>query len=122
MPRYTENQRQQFQDFVESLKLVRKANLEDATTGETIIDIIYSDLLPNNGVINKINMPNTTVVNGRKGTGKSTIFQKSINDVIKKDDTLCIYIDVKSLVENTILPNEYQSEINVVSHTEIRKY
>lgn len=122
MSRYNEEQRKQFLEFVESLKLVRKANLEDANTGETIIDSIYADLLPNDGVINKINLSNTTIVNGRKGTGKSTIFQKSINDVITKEDVLCIYIDVKSLVDNTTLPDEYLSDSKVISHIELRKY
>lgn len=61
-----------FLEFAESLKLVRRANLEKE--GKTIIEKIYTDLLPNNGVINKVNLPRTTIVVGRKGTGKSTIF------------------------------------------------
>jgi DNA-binding MarR family transcriptional regulator len=119
---FSEDERERFMDFVDSLKLVRKANLEDATTGESLIDTLYSDLLPNNGIINKLNLPNTTIVSGRKGTGKSTIFQKSINEVITKEDVLCIYIDVKSLVDNTTLPKSYQAESLVLSSDEIRKY
>ena len=42
-----------FLEFAESLKLVRRANLEKE--GKTIIEKIYTDLLPNNGVINKVN-------------------------------------------------------------------
>ena len=70
-----------FLEFAESLKLVRRANLEKE--GKTIIEKIYTDLLPNNGVINKVNLPRTTIVVGRKGTGKSTIFYKSQMDLDK---------------------------------------
>ena len=53
-----------FLEFAESLKLVRRANLEKE--GKTIIEKIYTDLLPNNGVINKVNLPRTTIVVGEK--------------------------------------------------------
>lgn len=119
---YNEKERKQFREFVESLKLVRKANLENSVTGEPLIDKLYTDLLPKNGIIDKVNYHNTTILIGRKGTGKSTIFQKSINDVIQKDEILCIYIDVKSLVDNTSLPPIYQSEAVVISNDEIRRY
>ncbi len=119
---YSNKERNAFMEFVDSLKLVRKANLEDASTGESLIDRLYTDLLPNQGIINKLNLPTTTIVSGRKGTGKSTIFQKSINEVITKENVLCIYIDVKSLVDNTPLPQTYDNDPSILSRDEIRKY
>jgi hypothetical protein len=122
MRSYTEKERKKFRDFAESLKLVRNANLEDPSTGENLIDNLYTDLLPNNGIIDKVNLAKTTIIVGRKGTGKSTIFQKSINAIQQKDETMCIYIDVKSLVENTSIPPIYHSESAVVSHEDLRRY
>ncbi|MGQ7870711.1 hypothetical protein [Sunxiuqinia sp. sy24] len=91
---------QKFLDFAESLKLVRKTRIEDFIEDKNIDDI-YTDLLPNNGIINKLNLPRTTVLVGRKGTGKSTIFQKSQKDLIANKKCISIYIDVKSLFDNS---------------------
>ena len=71
----------EFFEFTESLKLNQKAELYDKE-GKSIINGVYTDLFPENAVNDKVNLPNTTIIIGRKGTGKSTIFQKSINDQI----------------------------------------
>lgn len=76
--------------FAESLKLVRNEVLED-NDSKDLIDEIYTDLLPQNGVINKVNLPRTTILVGRKGTGKSTIFRKSIKDTDKNKNIISIY-------------------------------
>lgn len=96
-----------FLDFAESLKLVRKTRIEDFVQDKNIDDI-YTDLLPNNGIISKLNLPRTTILVGRKGTGKSTIFQKSQKDLIENTKCISIYIDVKSLYDNStpIIPSE----------------
>lgn len=90
-------------DFAESLKLIRNEAVEDENNN-SLIDEIYTDLLPQNGIINKVNLPRTTVLVGRKGTGKSTIFQKSIKDVSKDNKIVPIYIDVKTLYDNSTPP------------------
>src|SRR5690554_4178175 len=89
-----------FLEFAESLKLVRKTRIEDFVNDKTIDDI-YTDLLPNNGIITRLNLPRTTILVGRKGTGKSTIFQKSQKDLIHNKKCISIYIDVKSLYDNS---------------------
>lgn len=96
-----------FLKFAESLKLVRKTRIEDFVEDQNI-DNIYTDLLPNNGIISKLNLPRTTLLVGRKGTGKSTIFQKSQKDLISNTKCISIYIDVKTLYENSTpeIPNE----------------
>lgn len=107
-----------FLEFAESLKLVRKTRIEDFVNDKTIDDI-YTDLLPNNGIINRLNLPRTTILVGRKGTGKSTIFQKSQKDLVANKKCISIYIDVKSLYDNStpLIPIEAQ-ELN----KEFQKY
>lgn len=107
-----------FLQFAESLKLVRKTRIEDFVDDQSIDDI-YTDLLPKNGIINKVNLPRTTLLVGRKGTGKSTIFQKSQKDLISNKRCISIYIDVKSLYDNSTpdIPSE-ASELG----SEIYKY
>ena len=89
-----------FLEFSESLKLVRRTRIEDFLDQKNIDDI-YTDLLPKNGVINKVNLPRTTILIGRKGTGKSTIFQKSQKDLVTNKNCITVYIDVKSLYDNS---------------------
>jgi DNA-binding MarR family transcriptional regulator len=107
-----------FLKFAESLKLVRKPRIEDYVNDKTIDDI-YTDLLPNNGIINKLNLPRTTILVGRKGTGKSTIFQKSQKDLIENNKCISIYIDVKTLYDNSS-PSIPGSDIEL--NEELKKY
>jgi len=108
-----------FLEFAESLKLVRKTRIEDFIQDKNIDDI-YTDLLPNNGIINKLNLPRTTVLVGRKGTGKSTIFQKSQKDLIGNKKCITIYIDVKSLYDNST--PSISDEIKKSVSDELNKY
>jgi hypothetical protein len=99
--------KESFLEFAESLKLVRKTRIEDFID-DSSIDDIYTDLLPNNGIITRLNLPRTTILVGRKGTGKSTIFQKSQKDLVSNKKCISIYIDVKSLFDNStpLIPSE----------------
>lgn len=108
-----------FLEFAESMKLVRKTRIEDFIQDKTVDDI-YTDLLPNDGIINKLNLPRTTILVGRKGTGKSTIFQKSQKDLVNNKKCITIYIDVKSLYDNSTptIPNDIKDYVT----DEIRKY
>lgn len=110
---------ERFLEFAESLKLVRNDHIE--IDGKSAIDDIYTDLLPNNGVINKVNLPRTTILIGRKGTGKSTIFQKSQKEVDRSRKNLSIYIDVKSLYDSSspTLPEDIQKG---AESKELKKY
>lgn len=112
---YTED----FLEFASSLKLIRKAEIE--AEGKNVIDNVYTDLLPNNGIINMVNLPRTSVLKGRKGTGKSTIFQKSQSDMLEKSDVVTIYIDVKTLYDNATPTLNVSSDIEQVD-LEIKKY
>jgi predicted transcriptional regulator len=106
--------------FAESLKLVRNEFLEDEKS-VNIIDEIYTDLLPQNGVINKVNLPRTTILVGRKGTGKSTIFQKSMKGIDGDKKIITLYIDVKTLYENST-PTISTSSQTIVPPEELIKY
>lgn len=108
-----------FLKFASSLKLIRKAEIE--LEGKNVIDDIYTDLLPNNGILNMVNLPRTSILKGRKGTGKSTIFQKSQNDMLVRSDVVTIYIDVKTLYDNATPTLNVGTDIEQVDQ-EIKKY
>lgn len=91
---------EKFLEAVDSLKLYRRAELIDAR-GRKLIQELYVDPLPKEHVLNTILKPNTTFLIGRKGTGKSTIFQRAQYELDKDAKTTWAYIDIKSLFESS---------------------
>ncbi|NDV66911.1 hypothetical protein [Bacteroides sp. 224] len=112
--------KKEFLKFAESLKLNQKAELLD-DEGNNLINDIYTDLFPENAVNDKINLPNTTVIIGRKGTGKSTIFQKSINDQISNNKVFPLYLDVKTIYDRATPTLQYEDK-TYVSKNELTKF
>ncbi|MFD6262721.1 hypothetical protein ACFWFK_16435, partial [Micromonospora chalcea] len=88
-----------FRDAAQSLKLYRRAELGDAPGSDNLIESLYVDPLPNDHVLNTMLKPNTTFVVGRKGTGKSTIFQRAQHELRKRSDVTSAYIDIKTVYE-----------------------
>lgn len=97
---------------------VRWAEIEHE--GKNIIDEIYTDLHPNEGILQQVNLPRTSILKGRKGTGKSTIFQKSIADMKGNKDVITVYIDVKTMFDSATptLSGTLKTEMS----EEIKKY
>lgn len=112
------NNQTDFLKFATSLKLVRKAKIEH--DGKNVIDEIYTDLLPNDGILQQVNLPRTSILKGRKGTGKSTILQKSIADMIQNKDVITVYIDVKTLYDGAT--PTLNTAIETPISTELKKY
>lgn len=110
----------EFSKFSESLKLNQKAELLD-NDGKNLINEFYTDLFPNNAVNDKVNLSNTTILIGRKGTGKSTIFQKSMLDQISTSNVLPLYLDVKTIYDRATPILNYENEV-YISKDELTKY
>lgn len=108
----------EFLEMATSLKLVRRAEAEKE--GTTIINEIYTDLLPDDGVLRQVNLPRTTILKGRKGTGKSTIFRKSIEDMKKDPNVITVYIDVKTLFDSATPALSHNLSVDISE--EIKKY
>lgn len=88
-----------FFNAIESLKKYRRADLLDER-GRNLLEKLYTDLLPNDHILNKSIKENTTFLIGRKGTGKSTIFLRIEQELRKKDNYLPCYLDVKTIYES----------------------
>ena len=107
----------EFLKAVDTLKLYRRAELIDEMGHELISDL-YVDPLPDDHVLRTVLQPNTTFLIGRKGTGKSTIFQRA-QDSLNKDKTVTwAYIDIKTLYESSTaeivggIPQGYESALS----------
>jgi DNA-binding MarR family transcriptional regulator len=101
MARWTKKQRGHFADAAQSLKLYRRAELSSEDTDKSLIEELYVDPLPGNGVFNAMMRPNTTFLIGRKGTGKSTIFQRAQHEIRKQDKAVSAYLDIKTIFESS---------------------
>jgi hypothetical protein len=92
---------QGFQHASESLKLYRRADLSEPDQGTTLIDALYVDPLPQQAVLNIVLRPSTTFVIGRKGTGKSTIFQRLQSELRRSKYQTSAYVDIKTVYESS---------------------
>lgn len=88
-----------FRDAAQSLKLYRRADIP-GEGGESLIEALYVDPLPNDHVLNTMTKPNTTFIVGRKGTGKSTVFLRSQHELRKADRVVSAYVDIKTVFES----------------------
>lgn len=89
-----------FRDAAQSLKLYRRAELTD-TGGESVIEKLYVDPLPNDHVLHTTLKPSTTFLVGRKGTGKSTVFQRAQYELRRMDGVASAYVDIKTVFESS---------------------
>jgi len=90
-----------FRAAVESLKLYRRADLNDPEHGTPLIEELYVDPLPQQDVFKTVLRPHTTFVIGRKGTGKSTVFQRLQHELRKSQAHTSAYIDIKTIYESS---------------------
>src|ERR1700731_3379122 len=88
-----------FADSAQSLKLYRRAELLDQLD-RPLISQLYVDPLPNDAVLTAMLRPNTTFLIGRKGTGKSTIFQRAQHEIRQQSRAVSAYVDIKTVFES----------------------
>ncbi|MGG0940762.1 winged helix-turn-helix domain-containing protein [Bacillus subtilis] len=109
---FSEELRTSFFEMVDSLKKSRRADLSDINSDDKIIEKLYSDPLHNQLVFSTCMKPNTSILVGRKGTGKSTVIARLQHEIRKTNDKLSLYIDVKNVYEQsktfTYNVNEYK--------------
>src|SRR5215207_5601342 len=99
--RWSQVQLDGFHQAAQSLMLYCRAELQEDDTGANLIEELYVDPLPNNHVLQTTLKPNTTFLIGRKGTGKSTVFQRAQHELRKNNSSLSVYVDIKTVFESS---------------------
>ena len=92
-----------FRSAAESLKLFRRADLTDPEHNTSLIDELYEDPLPEEAVFRNVLRASTTFVIGRKGTGKSTVFQRLQSELRRSRYQTSAYVDIKTVYESSQL-------------------
>lgn len=108
------NQLKGFREAAQSLKLYRRADLTDINNGDNLIEKLYVDALPEEHILQTVIRGNTTFIIGRKGTGKSTIFQRSQFEIRKLKEAVSAYIDIKTIYESSQVDPVLLSKIDEV--------
>lgn len=89
-----------FARIAESLRQYRRADLPDfPEIGANPVDATYVDPLPDDAVLQTMLSSSTTFLLGRKGTGKSTVFAKAQSEIRRRNQSVSVYVDVKSLYD-----------------------
>lgn len=107
----------EFLTAIDTLKLYRRAELLNEQ-GKRLIAELYVDPLPSEHVLHTLLKPNTTFLVGRKGTGKSTIFQRAQEAINSDKNSSWAYIDIKTLYESSTseviggIPPEYEAALS----------
>ncbi|MCD4732427.1 MAG: hypothetical protein K8R74_17630 [Bacteroidales bacterium] len=97
----SQSEKDKFFNLVDSLKKCRRADLSDIGNDKDVIEKLYVDPLENDLVLKSVLKPNTTIMSGRRGTGKSTIIARLQHEIRKTNDRLSLYIDVKTIFEQS---------------------
>jgi hypothetical protein len=122
---FSQEQTKSFSEAAQSLKLYRRADLIDEQSGRGLIDDLYIDPLPHDAVITAILKANTTFLIGRKGTGKSTIFQRAQAILRQKNGVASAYLDIKTIFEgsqvDTAVLERFPTDVGLMPRTEIEK-
>ncbi|WP_335989747.1 hypothetical protein [Acinetobacter bereziniae] len=112
-----------FYSMVDSLKKSRRADLSDINSDEEIIEELYVDPLESDFVLKSCLKPNTTILIGRKGTGKSTIIARLQHEYRKDNKKLSLYIDVKSIFEQSKnFSYDTTQYKNLITNNDLQKY
>jgi hypothetical protein len=90
-----------FRAASQSLKLYRRADLVNESQTSIVKDL-YVDPLPAEHVFRTVLKSNTTFLIGRKGTGKSTIFQRVQYQLRHMPGYASAYIDIKTVFEASL--------------------
>jgi energy-coupling factor transporter ATP-binding protein EcfA2 len=96
---WNEEQLEGFRAAAQSLKLYRRAELEDELHQKSLIKDLYVDPLPAEHIFQTVLKSNTTFLIGRKGTGKSTIFQRVQYELRHMSGYSSAYVDIKTVFE-----------------------
>jgi DNA-binding MarR family transcriptional regulator len=98
--RWTNTELESFREAAQSLKLYRRADLP-GKGGESLIEELYVDPLPNDHVLSTMVRPNTTFIVGRKGAGKSTVFLRAQHELRRRSGFASAYVDIKTVYESS---------------------
>jgi hypothetical protein len=91
---------QNLKDAIRSLRAFSRADLKESRTGDSLVDGFYEEPYPTGHLLSETKSDRHTFVVGRRGSGKSTVFQKARLDLRANSKVLTAYVNLKSVSES----------------------
>lgn len=118
---------QNFKNMSDSLRMYHRItndkylDVSENNKEKNLLEKMYVDILPNNGVLEKVLERGTTFLVGQRGTGKSTIIAMAQHSIAKEKKDLSIYINAKTIYKTSQLdtPTIGDTEDSLFSKEEI---
>lgn len=102
-----------FRHVIDSLKKSRADPITDPHTGDVINQLLYEDPFVDGHLLKEAKRPRTAFVEGRRGTGKSSLFQRLQHDLRRDKRVVTCYLDGQRILVNANLDhNALQNERN----------
>ncbi len=96
---FSKDDKDNFLTAIESLKKDKLANLL-YETGRNLLKILYTDLFPEDNILNKTSNGHIAFLIGLEGKRKSTIFLRIEQGLRKKDNFSSCYLNTKTIFES----------------------
>lgn len=82
---------------IQSMRQFNRAELKEARTGASLVDLFYEDPYVSGHLLSELKSERHTFIVGRRGSGKSTSFQKARLDLRTTPGVLTAYVNLKSV-------------------------
>ncbi len=82
---------------VQSLRQFSRADIRESRTGESLVDRFYEDPYASGYLLSEVKSERHSFVVGRRGSGKSTVFEKARLDLRAEPSLLTAYVNLKSV-------------------------
>lgn len=106
----TNEDNENFRTIVDSLKKSRKEPIIDERTGDIVNHLLYVDPFLDEHLLKEARRPRTAFIEGRRGTGKSTLLQKLQAELRRERRAVALYVDAKRVVIDAGLQNQALNE------------
>ncbi len=93
------------EDAFKSLMKSGRPDIEDENQ-KSIIKDLYVDIFNNDYVLNQVLDGNHLLLKGRRGTGKSTIFLRAEEELLKDNNAIPVYLNMQTIFEELSSFNE----------------
>lgn len=98
-----ESDNENFRNVIDSLKKSRAEPITDPHTGDVINHLLYEDPFMDGHLLKEAKRPRTAFIEGRRGTGKSSLLQKLQHDLRREKKIITCYLDGQRILINANL-------------------
>jgi len=101
-----ESDNENFRHVIDSLKKSRSEPIADPHTGEVINHLLYEDPYADGHLIKEAKRPRSAFIEGRRGSGKSSLLQKLQHDLRREKRIVTSYLDGQKILVNANLDHD----------------